>query len=167
MAYKIRPDVAKVVTAITKIMNSHKVDYEGTIHWGHVMGWLSGCGEMPDDLREQFKKARGSAGRMVDGNIARHSTPKIFQRFQELWVSRLSYKVGGEMGFYYDAVDQEGYFYPHNNIPNVSDKILDWSHGGMFVNSEGKLVDETEWVFAPYLYYNASSPPTINYDFLR
>ena len=56
MGYKIRPDVAKVVMAITKIMNSHKVDYEGTIHWGHVMGWLSGSSNMPFNLAEQFKK---------------------------------------------------------------------------------------------------------------
>ena len=166
MGYKIRPDVAKVVMAITKIMNSHKVDYEGAIHWGHVMGWLSGSSNMPFNLAEQFKKARGFPGRMVSGNIAKHSTPKIFQRFQELWISREA-GVGGEMGFYYDAFNQEGYFYPHNDIPNVSDNILDWSHEGMFVNSDGNLVDETGWEFAPYLYFDASRPPTINYDFLR
>ena len=159
MAYKIRPDVAEVVMDITNSLNFHGIHRGRTtspplnVHWGQVMGWLSGCGEMDDEVRQQWEAYIGTK-------------PKFYKLFRQLMRQRQGAGVGGEMGFYYDAVDQEGYFYPHNNIPNVSDKILDWS-GGMFVNSEGKLVDETGWLFAPYLYYNATSPPTINYDFLR
>ena len=156
MAYKIRPDVAEVVMDITNSLNFHGI-YRGrttspplNVHWGQVMGWLSGCQEMDDEVLQQWEAYQGTK-------------PKFFKLFRQLMRQMQGAGVGGEMGFYYDAVDQEGYFY----MPSVSDKILDWSHGGMFVNSEGKLVDETGWVFAPYLYYNASLPPTINYDFLR
>ncbi len=139
MAYKIRPDVAKVVMTITNEINRGAND--STIHWGEVMGWLSGCND-----------------------LAYKITPVVHNRFQELLAERQHNMVGGSADFYYEPNAREGYFYPHDN---ASDKILDWSHGGMFVDSGGNLVDETGWAFAPYLYYNAGSPPTINYDFLR